>query len=384
MIFFVFATASCNLSCTYCGSTPEELCMPDKPSYETSKVLNFVRNDPSPTIVFYGGEPIMNLPFVMKVMDSLPQAKFVLQTNATLLYKLPTDYLVRFSAILVSIDGRRETVESYRGPGVYDKVIRNICDARSRGYTGHVVARMACSMNTDIYEDVTFLLNHEEHTGDGSAPFRFDAVYWQLDVEWDSPIDIRWGNFRKWRDHKYMPSVDRLFYEWLDNLRKGIVKVVVPFNTIVESVLDLKTLNGVPEEERVAQRSGYLRCSAGHSALSITTDGRVLACPVASTEEWNVVGSLGEKPASMVNKVVIGGSCLTCEVQDICGGRCLYSNKTLWWGEEGHDLVCDLNKQIINLCKDHSAEIQKLFEDGVIHWKDFYFPSEAYSLEIIP
>ena len=64
---------------------------------------------------------------------------------------LPTEYLLKFTAILVSIDGRKETVDGYRGKGIYDRVVKNVADARTRGFKGHVIARMACSMKTDIY-----------------------------------------------------------------------------------------------------------------------------------------------------------------------------------------------------------------------------------------
>ena len=45
---------------------------------------------------------------------------------------------------------------------------------------------MACSMDTDIYEDVMHLLRH---------PIGFDSIYWQLDACWDYPMNVRWGDF---------------------------------------------------------------------------------------------------------------------------------------------------------------------------------------------
>lgn len=102
-------------------------------------------------------------------MDGLPKATFVLQSNCTMLHLLPTDYLLRLAAILVSVDGREETVSKYRGPAIYKKIFKNLNDARNRGFQGHVIARMACSMNTDIYEDVMHLMRH---------PIKFDSIYW--------------------------------------------------------------------------------------------------------------------------------------------------------------------------------------------------------------
>jgi MoaA/NifB/PqqE/SkfB family radical SAM enzyme len=109
---------------------------------------------------------------------------------------------LRFSAILASLDGRPETVSRYRGPTIYNKVVKNLKDAKQRGFAGHMIARMACSMGTDIFEDVNHLLNHE---------LNFDSVYWQLDSQWDFPMNIRWGDFEKYLDESYKPGIDKLF-----------------------------------------------------------------------------------------------------------------------------------------------------------------------------
>ncbi|TNJ27460.1 AstB/chuR-related protein [Giardia muris] len=373
MIFFVFTSAECNLSCTYCGNTPEDLCMPEKPTYDLSALISFVADDPDPVFVFYGGEPLLNRPYVCKVMDAFPTATFVLQTNGTLLYTLPTPYLLRITCILLSIDGRPETVDAYRGRGVFGKMEENIKDARERGYVGPVVARMACSMKTDIYEDVHYLAY--------DCPIGFAAVYWQLDVEWDSPMNIRWGDFEGWMRQKYMTGITRLFKEWCTHLEHRDIKVLVPFNTITEAYLDCTRISGA---DVVAPRKGYLRCSAGHKAVSVTTDGRVLACPVASGDSWNNLGKLTDKCCDLLGKRPLTGTCEVCEVREVCGGRCLYANQTLWWGDEGHALVCELNKHLIGLCEAYAPQVQSMLERGEIAWDDFFFPSERYSLEIIP
>ncbi|EET02319.1 AstB/chuR-related protein [Giardia duodenalis ATCC 50581] len=373
MIYFIFCSADCNLACSYCGNSPEDLCMPVKPTYEFEKLAEFIAGDDDPVFVFYGGEPLLNRPYVCRVMDRFPDATFVLQSNCTLLYDLPTPYLKRFACILLSIDGRPETVDAYRGEGVYEKIEKNIKDARSRGYTGPIVARMACSLNTDIYKDVHYLMYE--------SPLKFDAVYWQLDVEWDSPMNARWGNFEIWMRQTYMPGVDKLFKEWREGLEHGDVKVIVPFNTITEAYLDCNVIDGADPS---VPRRGYLRCSAGHKAVSITTDGRVLACPVASGECWNNLGKLSDQRTSLLGKKTVGGTCDICEVREVCGGRCLYANQTLWWGDDGHALVCELNKHLIGLCESHSERVQEMLATGKISWTQFHFPSERYSLEIIP
>lgn len=47
-----------------------------------------------------------------------------------------------------------------------------------------------------------------------------------------------------------------------------------------------------------------MRCSAGWNAFSITTDGRVIACPVACDEPFNNLGNIFmDKREDMIKKV---------------------------------------------------------------------------------
>jgi len=85
-----------------------------------------------PTLIFYGGEPLINFTLVKQIMDTFTGIRFVLQTNATLLDTVPTAYLERFVSVLVSIDGREKTVDSNRGCGTYGRVIANCRAVRQR------------------------------------------------------------------------------------------------------------------------------------------------------------------------------------------------------------------------------------------------------------
>ncbi|KAH0570635.1 AstB/chuR-related protein [Spironucleus salmonicida] len=336
--------------------------MPAKPTYDAKLLAERIKEDDDPVIVFYGGEPLVNIPFVMQVMDLIPDATFVLQSNCTLLHKLSTPYLLRFQCILVSIDGRPETVATYRGPTVYQSIIDNLEDTRQRGYTGHMIARMACSMNTDIYEDVTFLLEH---------PLKFDSIYWQLDAEWDYPMNIRWGDFEGYLRDSYKPGIAKLMQDLMRDARIGKFRQISPFAQIFET-----HLKNVPCD---------LRCGAGHRAVSIATDGKMLACPVAATEKWNHIGNLDvDKPKDVMKIQQISGPCEGCDIRYACGGRCLYANKTMHWKEQGYQIVCGTVRQLVDLVKENLDEMKQLIADGVIDFSNFEFPNERYSIETIP
>lgn len=96
------------------------------------------------------------------MMAMFPTAKFVLQTNGTLLNKLPVETLLRLDCILISIDGDADATDRNRGEGTYNKIVANACDIRAKGYRNDLVARMTISDGSDIYTDVMHLLNIHE------------------------------------------------------------------------------------------------------------------------------------------------------------------------------------------------------------------------------
>ncbi|GIQ82374.1 hypothetical protein KIPB_003496, partial [Kipferlia bialata] len=330
-------------------------------------------------------------------------AKYIMQTNATLLHRVPTEYLLRLECILVSVDGRPETTNAYRGDKVFDRIQQNVTDAIERGYSRSIVARMTCSLSTDIYEEVSYLLDSDR------CPIPFDHVYWQLDVEFDAPMNNRWEDFPGWVRDTYVPGLERLHRDWMAQMRKtGKVGGIVPFTSTTETLLFSP------------DKPCGLRCSAGQEALSITTDGRVLACPIASPDNWNNIGTilcpkaqaaqeaelLAKNPDALkanhpeplaegqeekaptyhscVNKANLTNPCPDCDIVGMCGGRCLYANLTQWWGPEGFDHVCDTVRALVRLVKSSDKEIQELIEAGKVDPEEFRYPAKQYSLEIIP
>lgn len=122
MIYHIVTTPECNLCCEYCCgksfSEPESKLkfesVPETPQYTMSELNSFLKKDEDKpvSIIFYGGEPLLNIDFIKKVMDSQKKYKvvknFLIQTNGTLLDKLPKKYVNKFHTILVSIDGEEK------------------------------------------------------------------------------------------------------------------------------------------------------------------------------------------------------------------------------------------------------------------------------------
>ncbi len=356
MLYIVFLTGVCNLNCRYCGgSIPDEV-MPHEIQYKIEDLKNFIAKDKDATVAFYGGEPLLRIPLMLKLMDSLPAKRFVVQTNGFFLDKVPENYLNRLDAILVSIDGRKSVTDYYRGNGVYDMVMDKVRKIRPH-YKGDLIARMAVSQESDIYLDVTHLL---------SLPF--DHVHWQLNVVW-APEDS-WKNFEEWVKKSYNPGISKLTDLWIRALEDGKILGIVPFLGVIKRMFWPE--DGVP-------------CGAGRDSFAIATDGRILACPIGGEFKWNELGDIwSNEPEDIKSSVDLDEPCKSCDIYPICGGRCLFANKERLWGMEGFYQVCSTVRHLVDEMKRAKRVIDELIEDGLYRKENFYYPPFNNTTEIIP
>ncbi len=356
MLYIIFLTGVCNLRCRYCGGTIPEEVMPHEINYKLENLRNFISKDADATVAFYGGEPLLRIDLMKKMMNTLPAKRFVVQTNGFFLHKIPKEYLNRLDAILVSIDGTREVTDFYRGRGVYDIVMDRVKKIRP-SYRGDLIARMTVSEQTDIYRDVKHLL---------SLPF--DHVHWQLNVVW-APEDS-WNDFNKWIRESYNPGISQLAERWIERIKRGKIEGIVPF---------LGVIKRMHVEEYGAP------CGAGRDAFAITTDGRILACPIGGEFKWNELGDIWSvEPDDLKNSVDVDEPCKSCEYFKICGGRCLFANKERLWGEEGFKKICGTVKHLIKEMKKANKIIEELVAGGMYRLEDFFYPEFNNTTEIIP
>ncbi len=88
MFFHVILTTECNLQCRYCfGEALEDAdadfpgfevdySLPKKMSYDTSLLDRFCRRDPDCTWIFYGGEPLLCVDEIKRIMDNVKAKTF--------------------------------------------------------------------------------------------------------------------------------------------------------------------------------------------------------------------------------------------------------------------------------------------------------------------
>ena len=368
MHYHIILTELCDSRCKYCyeKSLQEfsngleekfefDFSAPTKSNIKTEDLKKFLKNDPSPTLIFYGGEPLLEIEKIKEIIDAFPKLPFRMQTNAKLLDKLPIDYLNKIGKLLISIDGDKSRTDLNRGEGTYKKVLENIKKAKDQGYAGEIVARMTISF-PDIYPQVQHLIQLQKV---------FDSVHWQLDVAFYK-FDFNEEKFQEF-SKKYNKEISKLIDFWIENLEKGKVIKIYPFLGIINRLL------GFDSETR-------LMCGAGHSGYAITTGGKIQACPIMNNIKNFECGNL---ESEQLKKIDLIEPCTSCEESSICGGRCLYSNHAKLWGEKGEKMICDNTKHLILKLRKNLPKIKELLDKKIISQENLEY-EKYFGPEIIP
>ncbi|MFP3227763.1 MAG: TIGR04084 family radical SAM/SPASM domain-containing protein [Caldisphaera sp.] len=353
MLWIVITTGECNLKCDYCGgSFPKEI-VPWKVNYDVENLKKLIEKDKYPTVIFYGGEPLLNYKFIEKVIDSLGNARFGIQTNGLLVKLLPKDYWKKISVALLSIDGRQEINDKHRGRGTYKKVIESAKYIKDINPNIETIARMTVTKDSNIYEEVIHLIKLG----------LFDKIHWQLDVIWSGKWD-----FTSWAKNNYLPGLKRLIEFFVESLRKGKIIKIIPFIGILSA----------------HYYQGYIGspCGAGYKSVTILSDGRILSCPIAVREKWAELGDIYNGYKLLEDP--LPDYCKKCELKRYCGGRCFYAHMESYWGEEGFIEIDEVNKEYIRMVLSIIPEVNQLIKNGIIKMGDLYYDPTADSTEVIP
>ena len=374
MFFHVILTTKCNLQCKYCfgealedfdadfGGFDVDYSLPERVSYDPDLLDRFCKQDPDCVLTFYGGEPLLRIDEIKRVMDNVAAKHFLLQTNGMLLDRLEPEYVNRLQTILVSVDGDEALTDFYRGRGTLGKVIENLKLIRRNGFGGELIARMTVMEQTDIYKQVTWLVNNGE--------FAFSSIHWQLNAGfWENDFARR--NFKEWSEKSYNPGIRKLVRFWVDYIEeKGSILRLYPFLGLALSFLS-------------SEKASLLRCGSGWMNYTIQTDGYIVPCPTMWGMKNFYLGHISNANPLKLDKVFVGEPCTHCKTFSICGGRCLYANITKRWNLEAYSSVCNTVQNLVNAIREEMPTIKSFIESGKISLKDFEFMRYNGS-EIIP
>jgi putative peptide-modifying radical SAM enzyme len=372
MYFHIILSENCNSQCRYCYEKSEkefgeklnekfkfDFTAPCESAVNVKELRKFILKDKEPKIIFYGGEPLLNIKKIIEIMDAIPEAKYYMQTNGKLFHELPSEYMNKFSKILVSIDGNRKRTDFNRGKGTYDLVIKNLNFIRKNGFKGEIVARMTISFS-DEFADLTKQVKHLLKVG-------FSSIHWQLDMGfYESDYDQeKVDNFIR----KYNKEISKLIKFWIKNMNKGKVLKIYPFLGIFDSLY-----HGTKTK---------LRCGSGYANYTITTNGKIICCPITNCIKDFEIGDIKKNNPNKLKEISVIEPCPSCDYFNLCGGRCLYSNRAKLWPADGEKQICSTIKYLINKLGRNLLEIKYLIDKRIVKEEDFSY-ERYFGPEIVP
>ncbi len=148
-------TRRCNLKCVHCYSHSEDKTYQGELSFDEGKALIDDLSDfGSPVILFSGGEPLIRKDILELIRYAVSKGRrAVVSTNGTLIdagmaVKLKE---IGLSYVGISLDGLRETHDSFRGfKGTFDRAMQAIDNCREVG----LKVGLRFTINRRNYEDI--------------------------------------------------------------------------------------------------------------------------------------------------------------------------------------------------------------------------------------
>lgn len=314
----------CNLSCTYCYK--EDLTTPsagDKMSFDTAvksieMLLEESPNQRQYNVVFFGGEPLTNMPLIRNVVayceerfaDLESEVSFTMTTNATMLNEDLVDWFNehRFG-LTISMDGPKAMHDKNRitvgGQGTYDVVKQKVDMLLSRYTSRPVGCRVTLTRGITDVESI-----FEHLSGLGFAEVGFGPVtsgdITSFNLTPDEMVEVFSGMKRLGK--KYLEAA-------LEHRNYG-------YGNMHQLMTDLHEGN-----------KKQLPCGAGVGLLAVDTQGGINLCHRFTGSELPTFGDveegidktrLGEFVEQRLDRSNTG--CETCRIRNICSGGCYHES----------------------------------------------------------
>jgi uncharacterized protein len=320
----LLTTLKCNLKCSYCSlGVGDVLGSQTRLEYDLDQLSAFVErhlHGKDVYVTFYGGEPTLNKAAMLDVMRRFPDFRFQLQTNATLIDKLPDWALMRLSNVLASIDGGEATTDGYRGRGIYRQVIGKLKEVRAK-IGGSITARVTWGNPATSFEELDQLVGED-------SPF--DYLYWQFVAD-----EMYAGDSVARREAVLVQLIDRFFSS------TQVLYPLIPLMGIVRN----KLFPGRAQE----RFAGLTQCRVSTHLLNVMPNGEIYPCPDMM---YSPAMKMGDVKTNWLVKSPLQPTpempCQGCEAFSWCRGNCM---KNLYLGyvkpdpryrENVVEPICDL------------------------------------------
>jgi uncharacterized protein len=361
----LLTTLKCNLKCSYCSlGVGEVLGSQIHVEYDIDQLSAFINKHlqgKEVYVTFYGGEPTLNKPLMLEVMQRFPRFRFQLQTNATLLDKLPGWALGRLSNVLASIDGGESITDGYRGRGIYRQVIKKLGQVREQ-IGGSVTARVTWGNPDTCFEELDQLV---------SAGMPFDYLYWQFVAD-----EMYAGDSVAKRKAVLVQLIDKFFS------RSDVLYPLIPLMGMMRNKL-------FPTRAQELY-AGRAQCRVSTHLLNVMPNGEIYPCPDMMYAPAMKMGDvktnwLKKSPLQLTPEM----PCESCEAYSWCRGNCMknmylsYVKNDVRYRTNVVEPICELIRFMGREIDKHNP--QAWFEQATLPVRKQIMDCEVYEyVEIMP
>ncbi len=313
---YVLTTYYCNFACPYCfeGKEKEKKYLSKE---KADQIIQWMKNkamevNPEEVeIVFFGGEPLLNIPMVEYIAEELHhwlkntqwKFHFSIITNGALVSEALVDKLnpLGLKSIRITIDGTKEFHDQYRpflsGKGTFDLIMRNI-----KAVAHKTKIALAGNFNIQNYESIYKLLDYFEAEGLKEKIGLIDFKPITETKEQVSSNSITSPSY----------SCDPGHAQKMLDLKKELIR---------RGFKTSKALNG----------GGICHFKAAEHQVVIDTDGLIFKCPAMVGNASKSVGTVedlkfGERYQEFMSFDLVEwkGKCQDCQYLPFCAGGCNY------------------------------------------------------------
>ncbi len=336
MEYYLFASLKCNLGCNYCSvlenTKLEEI--PSEPSYSLTNLYDFIIksqqkfNDSFIDIIFFGGEPTLNYPYIYEVIDYFKanangyKVRFILHTNGLLLNEIDSNYLKEINYIILSINYEKIPKDRLYN-SYFSKIIANSKNIKNRSNT-HIICRLTITENVSLYTNVLQVSNF------------FDSVYWQIENSY------KFTDFDKFYAN-YKFELQLLWDYWFKYFQNGFLLNYIPFTGQIK--ISHENLN-----------DQFFLCGFNKNCIYIQNNGLCYSCPEEMGNQIYLIGDIWKGIENKESKFDL--ICENCNYLKNCRGRCGRMHTSF---DRSHvNEYCQLNKELFRLFEDNKENINKI------------------------
>jgi len=322
----LFVTQKCNLSCIYCygnkGNYGTGGNMSSQIAYKSIDwLIEQSKNQKKLTISFFGGEPLLNLNLIKKVIEySLKRGEevnkhfdFNINTNATILDKETIDLFVKYKfKVTVSFDGSEE-IQNYQRPfkngkGTYNVILPKIKQLILSLPNTSCRAVLLENTNPTLIENTLHSLG-------------FKKIF--ISYKSLSLFDKKEKNQLKERDFKHLYKKIKIeAIELTTAIKEGDIKKL---ERLKESGIIFSRFNKL-----ITREKKIFPCGAGRSSVAISFKGEIFLCHrfvgIKDYKIGNISNQKLNRKKYQISPLTINYNCNKCYAKYFCAGGCYHDN----------------------------------------------------------